>query len=266
MIKLADIQDITLSAGEIIRKYFYEDVQVNYKSDETPVTIADLKTNEFLKEKLNKLMHQAHWLSEEDKDNKERLSQEYVWVVDPLDGTQSFVEKMPELSVSIALLKNGIPFIGAVYNPITRQGGFYNGFTEELKFIGFEPRKAVEKLESAKIVVSRSEFIHRKINEFFKEFPHIKPVGSVANKLMKIAGGSEDFYYSVHPKSEWDIAGGVALLQAAGKKYVRFDNQPLVFNQDNPIVDSGSVAGSDILLNQFFKEYSHLIKTIRREN
>ena len=264
MFKTDDLQNIVISTGEIIKKYFYEDIKVNYKSDETPVTIADFEANEYLKEHLKKLMPEAYWLSEEDKDDAQRLNQEYVWIIDPLDGTQGFIEKVSELSVSVALVKNGIPFVGAVYNPIIHQGGFSNGFNGEIKFIGFEKRQEKDKLADAKILVSNSESKHKRLNEFLEIFPQIQPLGSVANKLMKIAGGEDDFYYSVHPKSEWDIAGGVALLLATNKKYVRFDHLPLVFNQANPLIDSGSVAGSDQLINEFFDNYSHLGKTVRR--
>ncbi len=264
MFKNKDLQEIVILAGEIVKKYFYEDIKVNYKSDKTPVTIADFETNEFLKKNLKELMPSAQWLSEEDKDNTKRLNAEYVWIIDPIDGTQSFIEKIPELSISVALVKNNMPFSGAVYNPIINQGGFSNGFDNEINFIGFENRKPETNLKDSNILVSNSEYKHKRVNNFLEIFPQISPIGSVANKLMRIAGGADDFYYSVHPKSEWDIAGGVALLVATNKRYVRFDNQEMIFNQENTIVDSGSVAGSEILIEEFFKNYSNLAKTVRR--
>lgn len=265
MIKLDDLQHIVISASDIIKKYFYEEIKVNYKSDETPVTIVDLQTNEYLRNNLNKLFPQAGWLSEEDKDNTERLSQEYVWVVDPLDGTQGFIEKTPELAVSVGLVQNGHPVASAVYNPITEQGGFWNKFEDKLEFIGFQQNtKTIKSLNEADILVSSSEYKHKKLNDFLGIFPNIKPVGSVANKLMKIAGGESDFYYSVHAKSEWDVAGGIGLLIATNKRYIRFDNKPLIFNQEIPVIDSGSVAGNDELLKDFFDNFSHLAKTVKR--
>lgn len=269
MIKINDLKEIVISAGDIIKNYFYEDINdisVNYKQDKTPVTIADEKTNDYLRENLLKLFPKAGWLSEEDKDNRERLKSEYVWIVDPLDGTQSFVNREPDLAISVALVKEGIPVISAVYNPISLQGGFSNSFTNEVNFIGFElnEKPKQEYLDKCSILVSNSEFKSKKVEDFSKVFTNIKPVGSVANKLMKIASGEHDFYYSVYAKSEWDIAGGIGLLNATGKKYERFDRKEIIFNQEIPIIDSGSVAGDKQLIDSFFKEYDYLAKTLVR--
>ncbi len=265
MIKINDLEDIVISASDIIKKYFYEDVKVNYKSDETPVTIADEETNNYLRYNLLKLIPNVGWLSEEDKDNNERLNKEFVWIVDPLDGTQGFINKEPELSVSVALVRNGIPVVSAVYNPITQQGGFWNSFSDEIKFIGFKNKSENMELKNSSILVSNSEFKHKKVDEFIKVFPKIQPVGSVANKLMKIAGGESDFYYSVHAKSEWHIAGGIGLLMATNKKFVRFDKKEVIFNQLNSVINSGSVAGNDSLVREFFDNYLYLAKTATRK-
>lgn len=264
MLKINDLEEIVISASDIIKKYFYEEVKVNYKEDKTPVTIADEETNNYLREHLLKLIPNVGWLSEEDKDNEDRLKKEYVWIVDPLDGTQGFVNKEPELSVSVALVKNGLPVASAVYNPITQQGGFWNSFKDEINFIGFNSKSNSQNLKNSKILVSRSEFKHKKVDDFIKIFPEIKPLGSVAHKLMKIAGGECDFYYSVHPKSEWDIAGGIGLLFATGKDFERFDKEKIIFNKKEPIINSGSVAGNNILIKEFFDNYSGLAKTVFR--
>lgn len=265
MIRTNSLEEIILSAGDIIKKYFYEDindVRVEYKQDKTPVTIADEETNVYLKDNLLKLFPEAGWLSEEDKDSKERMKKEYVWIVDPLDGTQSFVNREPDLAISVALVKNGVPFVSAVYNPISKQGGFSNNFDKEIKFIGFDNiKKENHELENSSILVSNSEFKSGIVDSFVNTFKSVKPVGSVANKLMKVAAGEHDFYYSVYAKSEWDIAGGIGLLNATGKGYERFDRKGIIFNNELPIIDSGSVAGNATLINDFFEKYQHLAKT-----
>ena len=76
-------------------------------------------------------------------------------------------------------------------------------------------------------------------------------MGSVAYKLMRVAAGYDHLTFSVQHKSEWDICGGVALLNAAGKVYRRFDGESLRFNQKHTLIRSGAVAGDEAIVNQF---------------
>jgi myo-inositol-1(or 4)-monophosphatase len=260
MIKTADIKTILLEASEIIENYFKLETGVNYKADKSPVTVADLAANEFLRTNLLKLMPQAAWLSEEEKDNKQRLTQEYVWIVDPLDGTKEFVARIPEIAISIALVKDNKPVLGAVINPVTKEGGICSTW-EENNFFGIEMGAEINSLESASIIVSRTEYSKGKIKPFENKLKNIRAVGSVAYKLLRIAGGLDDFYFSVEPKSEWDICGGIALLNFAGKVYQRFDKKENLFNLEDIRVMTGAAAGSEILLNQFFSYFPETDKS-----
>lgn len=261
-IKIEDVKKIAIEAGKIIEKYFYIEIDVNYKLDETPVTIADIETNNYLRKHLLELFPQAGWLSEEDKDEDSRLNQEYIWIVDPLDGTKDFSEKRPEVAISIALVKNNKPVLGCVYNPITKEGGVCS-IEEGNHFWGFEKKDNHVNLDSSRIVVSRSEFDKGKLEVFHGI--NIIPLGSVANKLMRVAGGADDFYFSVSPKSEWDIAGGYALLESTGKIYQRFDNKPLIFNQEHIVINSGTLAGTESLVNQFKARFDNQLKNIAKK-
>src|SRR5262249_9974074 len=110
-----------LEAGAIIRSIYNTDYTVDYKGADSPVTRADREANHKIHEILQGAFPTDGWLSEETVDSPARLSRQRVWVVDPMDGTKEFIQKIPEFAVSIALVENGAPVLGVTYNPPTEQ-------------------------------------------------------------------------------------------------------------------------------------------------
>jgi len=260
MFKLEQIEEILLEASKIIKDAFYSEKEVNYKEDGTPVTNIDLKTNDFLREHLTKLFPNSAWLSEEDSDKLERLSSEYVWIIDPIDGTKSFINKIPEVSISVGLVKNNKPVFGAVVNPIQNQGGM-TSLWEGSKIWGFdeilETKSEKKKLEDISVIVSIDETKDGLLKKF-EPYLNLKPVGSVAYKLLRVACDVDDLYFSLKPKSEWDVCGGYALLSAKNKIYKRFDNKEILFNQKDTKILSGTIAGKEYIVNEFLEKFKHL--------
>ena len=99
-------------AGEAILQIYHEDYQKSIKNDDSPITDADLKSNEVIKKILRQTEHKI--LSEEDKDDLNRLSKETIWIIDPLDGTSDFIDKTGEFTVMISLIKNKKPILGVI--------------------------------------------------------------------------------------------------------------------------------------------------------
>jgi 3'-phosphoadenosine 5'-phosphosulfate (PAPS) 3'-phosphatase len=102
------------AAGAIIRHFYTADYHVDYKGTDSPVTVADRDANSMLHELLQGAFPDYGWLSEETADSPTRLTRGRVWVIDPLDGTKEFIEKIPEFAVSVALVENGEPIIGTL--------------------------------------------------------------------------------------------------------------------------------------------------------
>ena len=94
------------------------------KPDQSPVTSADLAVNQILRDHLSAAFPEDGWLSEETEDDHHRLTRSRVWIVDPIDGTRSFVRGLPEFCLSVALVEHGIPAIAAIFNPAT--GEFFS--------------------------------------------------------------------------------------------------------------------------------------------
>lgn len=248
--QLNQLRDIVLAAGNIVTKGFHLPHAVKSKGDGSPLTVTDTQCNTFLKSELMKLLPDAGWLSEESIEDASRLTKKLVWVVDPLDGTKEFIRKIPELAISIGLVENGSVIAGAVLNPITQEGGVALMGSKPI-FWGFpvSANRNVNSLSQVCVSLSRTEIDDGSVGPYMGLFGKTVPIGSVAYKLLRVAAGVEDLTFSVQPKSEWDICGGVGLLQAVGKNYERLDQQKLTFNQKSTRIPSGAVAGPKKLVD-----------------
>jgi myo-inositol-1(or 4)-monophosphatase len=263
MIKTDDLLDILISASNIIQDYYYNiDFEINVKNDNSPVTEADLKVNNFLKKKLNDLLPKAGWLSEESIDNKERLNKELVWIVDPIDGTNKLIKKIPEFSISVALVKKGIPFISTVINPITLEYGISNKFEEKIIFSEHFNKKIENKKEDFSIIVSSSEINRGSLDIFKNQKYQLKKIGSVAYKLLRVAGGKDNVYVTLSPKSEWDICAGVGLILDTGKSFIRFDKNENIFNKKELQIFKGFIAGDNKDIKTFISIFSFIEKML----
>ncbi|MCA9939313.1 MAG: 3'(2'),5'-bisphosphate nucleotidase CysQ [Anaerolineales bacterium] len=245
---LNDVIEITRAAGAAIMGYYHSSFEVADKSPDNPVTDADFAADTLLKERLLALLPEAGWLSEETRDNPDRLNKKYVWVVDPLDGTKEFVMGIPEFSVAVALVEAGQPILSVIYSPATGelfqaakgQGTLYNGRAAVLS-----PRAA---LAGAAIDASRSEI---KKGEFepFTDLVQLKIVGSIAYKLARVSAGICDATWSRGPKHEWDICAGSFLIEESGGRVVDLNNDPITYNKPFPKVN-GIIADNGLLHNE----------------
>ncbi len=262
--KLATLEEIVEEAAEIARRHASRlastapDIRI--KADKSPVTAADLEIAAFLRERLLGLLPGSGWLCEEGA-AVESEKGGLVWVVDPLDGTKEFIRGIPEFSISIALLVGLEPAVGAVANPMTREMGLWSA-SEGLLLNGFAastPPQTGTKLEDIVANASRTEFEKGSLVEFCRTLREVKPIGSVAYKLLRVAAGLEQLYFSVEPKSEWDLCGGIALIHAAGLDYVRFDGAPMRFTGTNKRINTGAIAGAGQLIQGFLARFGEAV-------
>jgi myo-inositol-1(or 4)-monophosphatase len=218
-----------------------------YGSDRGPVTEADLIVNQVLRQFL--VRDGEGWLSEESADDLHRLKKHRVWVVDPLDGTREFVDGVPEWCVSVGLVENGRPIAGGICNPATGEtflGSRETGLLCNGKRVGVTQKRD---LAGALVLASRTEFKRGEWEPFQDTHLVIRPVGSVAYKLALVAAGLADATWTLTPKNEWDIAAGVAVVEAAGGFVQDLENSSLTFNHQSTLV-SGLLAGGPHLRQQ----------------
>ena len=245
--------------GDLILEYYGRNAKVRDKGNDHPVSIADLEADTLLKEILLGACPDYGWLSEETADDTRRLHKEIVWIVDPIDGTREFLQRIPEYVVSIALVRQGEPVVGVVFNPARDElyaavrggGAFLNG---KRVFCS-----ATTRLDQATLIVSRSETGRGEVDTFHPYLKRLRPLGSVSYKLATVAAGQGDLNISVQPKNEWDVCAGDLLVREAGGLMLDLKGKVRRYNQMNPLIDGGLVAGNPSLTEAMLKLVGEVI-------
>jgi len=244
MLNQIDIQDIVAiakEAGNAIMQVYKQDFEVEYKQDNSPLTLADKKANDIIETGLNQFSVNFPILSEEGKDvpYEDRKHWDYFWLVDPLDGTKEFVKKNDEFSVNIALIHKNMPILGVVYAPaldvcywaVKGEGAFKNG--QKL------PLKSKEQRKNYKIVVSRSHMSHE-TQAFIEQIKTNKKKELISKgsslKVCLVAEGEVDIYPRLAPTMEWDTGASHVIVNESGMKLRGFvDNSytNFLYNKEN---------------------------------
>lgn len=239
-----DILPILKEASQKIMEVYHSfnpEKDITIKGDESPLTRADKKSNEVIVKALSLLRPDIAILSEENTEELAgRTSLEYLWCIDPLDGTKEFIKKKNDFCVNIALLKNGkaiegyvaVPAKNEFYWAIEGMGAFKENNLGERSEIKVKTFKASDK--GLKIAASASHR-NQETNDFIGAFekPELKSMGS-ALKFLKIAEGEVDIYPRIAPTMEWDTAAPQIILEEAGGSVLNYETkQPLRYNKAN---------------------------------
>lgn len=182
----------------------------------------DQTANQFLCHALREVRGEDGLLSEEEKDNDDRLAQSRVWIVDPVDGTREYGEARADWAVHVGLAIDGAPVIGAVALP-----GFEGGVVLRTD----EPRVVPPAPEKLRMVVSRTRPAAEAVAIAQKLDAELVPMGSAGAKAMAIILGQADIYLHSGGQYEWDSMAPAAVALAHGLHASRIDGSPLVYNQ-----------------------------------
>jgi myo-inositol-1(or 4)-monophosphatase len=243
--------DAAREAGRILLGHYQRGAEAWEKSEDNPLTVADLESDRAIAMRLRAAFPADPILSEETVSDPSRLERSRVWIVDPMDGTKEFTKKIPEFCASIALAVDGVPVVGVISNPATGvtlwaaqgHGCCRNGTPVRVS--------AVTRLEDAVAIASRTEISRDKFAAHAGWFKELRPVGSIAWKLGCIAAGEGDINVSLAPKNEWDVAAGDCLVSEAGGIYVAFDGSRRKYNQAEPLIETFMAAGPPALVKAF---------------
>ena len=241
--ELSIAKDAAIEAGGLILSYYKADYEIKDKGYHNPVTTADHAADARLKDMLTGSYPDYGWLSEETVDSKKRLNKDRVWVVDPLDGTKEFIEGVPHFVVSVALVENGEPILGVLYNPVTTET--FTAVKGQGAMLDGEKIKCSKKEKSDEMVIfnSRSETRSGLWDPFQDTFKELKAIGSVAYKLGLTAAGRADIFASLRPKNEWDICAGNCIINEAGGKLVDLYGNARQYNSPDTLITPGLIAG-----------------------
>ena len=240
---LLDVTALAREAGHAILGVYASSFSVTEKDDRSPLTEADLESERLILAGLRRLAPEIPVLSEESgrAPYAKRAAWDWLWVVDPLDGTKEFVNRNGEFTVNVALIENGRPVFGVVHVPVS--GKTYvgcNGYGADVRMPGRPPRSISVSASSAvpaRVVGSRS---HRgsSLDNFLDSLGEYEmhPMGS-SLKFCVIAEGLADVYPRLGPTSEWDTAAAQAVVEQAGGKVVTLDGKPLMYNTKSDILN-----------------------------
>jgi myo-inositol-1(or 4)-monophosphatase len=223
-------KDLAMRAGEMLRKGFNRSLKVRYKGRINPVTDLDVKAEKFITDAITRTYPDHEILAEEGTDSESESK--YRWVIDPIDGTVNFTHAFPVYAVSIGLLYDGRPELGAVYDP-DRNELFWaargRGACLNKQKISVTSES---KLERALVATGFAYDIGtaRRNNlglfsRMAKKSQGVRRLGSAALDLCWLASGRLDGFWELklHP---WDTAAAVVVVQEAGGKITRLDGKP----------------------------------------
>ncbi|KQC31613.1 3'(2'),5'-bisphosphate nucleotidase CysQ [Flagellimonas eckloniae] len=244
----------SIEAGvEILKVYDRDDHGVESKKDDSPLTLADIASNNVINSYLQKT--NVPIISEENKETvyAERKAWKDCWIVDPLDGTKEFIKKNGEFTVNIALVSEGEPILGVIYVPVSRELYYADaGLKASFKTVLTQDHEVVSELfkeddkinpsiqlkDTIRVVGSRShmnEDTESFVAGLKSKYKNVEIVSKGSSlKFCLVAEGIADVYPRFAPTMEWDTAAGQAICNAVGLKVTAQDSQkPLLYNKEN---------------------------------
>lgn len=233
-----------LAGQKIMDIYNSGDFDIEIKSDNSPLTLADKAANRIIVDMLREAFPEYAILSEEEKDNKERLNNKMCFVVDPLDGTKEFIKRNGQFTVNIALSVDCRSVMGVIYVPVTKELYYAaKGYGTYMEKNGQITRLHVskEKKEKSELnVVMSSSHGCREMDMLLEkyQFKNFVKIGSSLKGCM-IAKGEADIYYRHTPTMEWDTAAMQCIVEEAGAVFRQMDDTPMLYNREDSLNAKG---------------------------
>lgn len=245
------LKEIAVEAGNEILKIYHDDVlskEIENKSDNSPLTLADKASNKVIVSSLRKGFPEIPILSEEEKhvEYVERSNWNRFWLVDPLDGTKEFIKKNGEFTVNIALIENGYPVLGIIYAPVLDT--LYVGIVSEkiaykIDKTGAKNDLKVNLKSEKRIAVGSRSHSSQEEADLLKTYDVVDTISVGSSlKFCMVAEGKADIYYRHGPTMEWDTGAGQAIVEASGGTVTNMQTQKrFIYNKEN-LLNGGFLA------------------------
>jgi len=238
-----------VAAREGILDIYNQNFDVEIKEDNSPVTLADKNADATIRELLSKAFPHYAFLTEESEDDKTRLKNDYVWIVDPVDGTKDFVARDGGFTTNIALSYKHeivvgvvvIPLTGEIYFATKNGGAFY-------RHKGIDQKIHVnDKLDDLTVLCSvfhSNEKERQLIEKYSDKIKHIEKYGS-SLKPCRIAHGLAEITYRMSAGTkEWDTAASDIIVKEAGGIFVEPDGKDITYNRSDVYNRKGYVVAN----------------------
>jgi 3'(2'), 5'-bisphosphate nucleotidase len=242
-VPMETLLELARKAGEAILAVYNTDFEVTDKSDNSPLTAADLASHKLIVATLSELTPDIPVLSEESSKipYETRRSWQRYWLIDPLDGTREFIKRNGEFTVNIALIEDQDPVLGVIYAPVIDK--LYYGVRGDGAWLRDGDAAAVQikvqdkRRDPVQVAGSRSHAGDSLIKFLENLGDHeLLSMGS-SLKFCLVAEGKADLYPRLGPTSEWDTAAAQAIVEAAGGRVTTLDMQPLKYNTKDSLLN-----------------------------
>ena len=242
---LKQISDIVLEAGCIVKEGFYSAKNINHKGEVDLVTDFDIRTENFLKEKLQKVFPSFTIVGEETS-AEGSCPAENVIFIDPIDGTTNFVHGVPFVAVSVGVITDSETKYGVVYNPILDE--LYSAETGKGAFCNGSPLKVSDNASLINSLVATGfpykkdnlPYLMKVLEEVLKSTQGIRRAGAASLDLCYTAKGIYDLYYETRLQP-WDMAGGIIIVREAGGIVTKLDGRYHDMDGDSLIASNGLI-------------------------
>lgn len=223
-------------AGKIILDIYQQDFAIENKSDNSPVTLADKKADVFIRNYLHKKFPMHGFLTEESEDDLSRLENDFVWIVDPLDGTMDFVARDNQFATNIALSYKHDLLVGVVFIPITGECYYAtkNNGAYYLKDGKVTKIHVSNKTENLICLTSMFYFSSKELEAINRHRDKIKKIERFGSsiKACRIAHGLADISIRMTDKTkEWDTAAPQIIVEEAGGLFLEPDGKRITYNK-----------------------------------
>ena len=249
--ELKEAKRCAVLAGKAIMEIYKceDDFHVEEKKDCTLITDADKASNAIIVDALRSAFPKYAILSEEEKDNKERLQNEYCFVVDPLDGTKEFIKRNGQFTVNIALAYQHRTVMGVIYVPVT--GDMYYASQGDGAYWMNADGNCVQihvsnRTDDIRLVASSSHGC-QELEDLIERhgITNIVRIGSSLKGCL-VAKGDAEAYYRYNPTMEWDTAAMQCIVEEAGGIFRQMDDSEMLYNRENSLNVKGFYACSEV--------------------
>ena len=238
---IEDMISVAKEAMKIILKYYHDGFHVEIKNDNSPVTEADKASDKLIREFLKGKYPDYAFLTEESVDDKSRLKNDYVFIIDPLDGTEDYVHRDGEFTINIALSYKheivagvvAIPVSGVIYYA-TKNGGAYKLYPDG-KLEKIHVSDKVEDLTCLTSVYHANKQEQETIKKYSDRITHVIKKGS-SLKACEIAEGKAEISYRLSSGTkEWDTAAFDIIVKEAGGYVLKLDKTPITYDREDVV-------------------------------
>ncbi len=245
---MGDNNDLTLlkqsarKAGEIARSFFQKSNTKRWnKSENHPVTEADIAVNDYLIKILSNARPDYGLLTEETKDDSSRLEKTRSFIIDPIDGTKAFIDGLPHFTICLAVIENGHAITGVVYNPITEE--LYSASKNQPAYLN---EKIIQTRDCRQIENCQIIGYAKKFKRLGWPKMQVSIRNSMAYRIVMVAAAQTDATVAFNKKSDWDLAAASIIAKQAGAIITDLNGNEFYF-ADKSLSKNGVICASPAL-------------------